>query len=116
MAKFSGYLTLPVSFGVELGGYLINDQVDYANFAAMVVDTMMHAGISLFNKAEVERRCRNNIDAETSSKKACAIMNTLYAWKDHPEKRPPECAVSWLDDAWCTLHQKYEELHDKEIV
>jgi len=110
MAMFSGYLYLPVSFGTELGGYLINDQVNYANRAAMVVDTMMNAGISLFNKAEIERRCRNIIDAEASVKKACAIMNTLYAWKVRPEKRPPECATSWLDDAWCTLHQKYEGL------
>ena len=109
MAKFNGYLNLGNSFGVELGSYQIDKNADYFNKSAMIVDTMMQAGISLFQQADVCRKCGNRLDAGTAQKKACAIMNTLYAWKEIPAKRPPECATSWLDDAWCTLHQRYEE-------
>lgn len=116
MAKFSGYLNLGSMFDITIGSYLINDKCDYYNRAAMVVDTMMNAGISLFNRAEAHHHCHNEAEAKTDAKKACAVMNTLYAWKVRPEKRSPECAVSWLDDAWCTLHQRYEDLQDKEII
>lgn len=115
MANFNGYLNLGTMFGVEIGSYLIDNTYNYANRSAMVVDTMMKAGISLFNQAEVCHRCHNKLDTETAVKKACAIMNTLYAWKVRPAKVPADCPHSWLDDAWCTLHAKYEELQEKEV-
>ena len=115
MAKFSGYLNLGTMFGMDIRSYIIDDAYNYANRSAMVVDTMMKAGISLFSQAEVCRKCNNRLDAETAQKKACSIMNTLYAWKVHPAKVPADCARSWIDDAWCTLHTKYEELKEKEV-
>lgn len=111
--KFSGYLDLS---GIEsnLGGYLIDEQYDYFNKAAMVVDTMMKAGLSCFDKAEsyLKRKCFER--ADEAIKSGCSIMNTLFAWREIQTKRPPNCAKSWLDDAWCTLHQAYEELREKE--
>lgn len=115
MANFGGILNLGTSFGINLGTYPIDVSVNYANKTAMVIDTMMKAGLALFQQAEVSRNCGNRLDAETATKKACAMMNTLSAWKTLPHKRPPECPTSWLDDAWCTLHAKYEELQEKEV-
>lgn len=109
MAKYNGYLNIGIRFGVNIGAFIIDDKINYANQSAMIIDTMMRAGISLFQQADVCRRCGNKLDAETSKKKACAIMNTLCAWKEIPTKRPADCPTSWLDDAWATLHTRYEE-------
>ena len=114
--KFTGNLNIGTCFGKEIGSYPIDDKCDYYNRAAMVVDTMMKAGMSLFKQAEVSHSCHRKYETDAAVSKACAIMNTLFAWKDIPAKRSPDCAVSWLDDAWCTLHAKYEELQEKEIA
>lgn len=110
MAKYNGYLN------TRAGEYLINSDTDYISYGAMVIDTLMNAGISLFNRAQVNYACHKQGEVKNDIKRACSIMNALYAWKIHPEKRQVECATSWLDDAWCTLHKKYVELQDKEIA
>ena len=112
MACFSGYLNFGEMLGKEIGSYRIDDTYNYANRAAMVVGTMMRAGISLFNLAEAYKP--GTTLRESNMSKACAIMNTLYAWKVRPEKVPADCAASWLDDAWCTLHQRYEKIQEEE--
>ena len=110
MSKFTGNLNTP------FGTYRINENIDYFNESAMIVETIMNMGMSLFKQAETSHACHRNGETESSAKKACSIMNMLFAWKEIPSKRPPECATSWLEDAWYTLHNKYEELQENEIL